>query len=71
MGIGMGTERLKILPDDKVFLDKQSVPFLIRKGWLYYWHKNKCWVTLREINESDNFPDNLTHEEQAMYFEAK
>lgn len=42
------------LGDGFVFLDNRSTPYMVRmedKGelWLYYWHADKKWVTLKRI----------------------
>ncbi|MDD5220714.1 MAG: hypothetical protein PHV11_09115 [Candidatus Bipolaricaulis sp.] len=56
----------------KVFLDDNLRPFYIvsigGQKWLHYWHPDKMWVSLRPIKENEIFPDNLTEEEQEMYF---
>jgi len=58
-----------------VFLDSLSKPFLCKlwgeddQIWLFYWHADKKWVSLREVSEAEAaaFPRNLTEKEQAMY----
>ncbi len=61
--------------DDKgfVFLDEQNRPYLYRKWghednlWLFYWHVEGHWTSLRKVEDSEKFPDNLTQPEQNMY----
>lgn len=40
-----------------VFIDRNSKPFHVRMWdgvpWLFYWHPDKRWVSLRQINQSD------------------
>lgn len=71
----MAVEKL----DEKgfIFLDEADKPYLCRMiedaPWLCYWHEgNKCFVTLREVNQTDiwNFPKNLTEQEQNIYREV-
>lgn len=72
------------VPDDEdkdidekgfVFIDDNGNPYrcamLGGQPWLFYWHNNhKSWVTLREVSQSEiqNFPRNLSQEQQNMYF---
>ena len=59
--------------EGRVFLDGARRPYLIKKWgdeekeWLFYWHPDHHWVSLRETNKDDNFPDNLTQTEQDIY----
>lgn len=63
------------MDDDKglVFLDGANRPYLCRKWgdesrlWLFYWHPENHWVSLREVKPDDNFPKNLTQSEQDIY----
>lgn len=56
-----------------VFLDGASRPYLCMKWgnedklWLFYWHPENHWTSLREIRPHERFPDNLTQPEQDMY----
>jgi len=56
----------------KVFLDFADKPFYITtiggKEWLCHWHITNQWVMLREVKEGEWFPDNLSHDEQELYF---
>jgi len=56
----------------QVFLDKLSRPYLVKKWggshWLFYWHPDKRWVSLRKCNPGEVFPINLTQEQQDLYF---
>lgn len=62
---------------DFVFLDENNKPFLVKKWgsnnemWLFYWHPDQHWVTLRSLSEHepDLFPNNLSGKEQDMYME--
>ena len=56
-----------------VFLDALSRPYystiIGTEPWLCYWHEyQKSWVTLRPVEKGETFPNNLTEEEQDMYF---
>lgn len=59
-----------------VFLDKVNRPYLCRlwnnKPWIFYWHPDNHWVSLREVTQSEifSFPRNLTDEQQAGYHKA-
>jgi hypothetical protein len=56
-----------------VFLDGGGRPYLCRiwndEPWLFYWHPENHWVSLRKVTQTDiwNFPHNLTEKEQAIY----
>ena len=56
-----------------VFLDLANRPYLCRKWgdentlWLFYWHIENHWVSLREVERDEKFPENLTQSEQNMY----
>ena len=56
-----------------VFLDEAHRPYLLRKWgdkdklWLFYWHPDGYWTSLREVKSSDRFPHNLTQSEQDIY----
>lgn len=59
-----------------VFIDVVSRPFYVRiygekgKPWLFYWHPDKRWVTLREVNQRDivNFwPRRISAKEAQIY----
>ena len=56
-----------------IFLDDNQRPFLCRmwggKPWLFYWHSENHWVSLREVTQSEifMFPHNLTEEHQQLY----
>lgn len=67
---------LKVL-DEKgfVFLDDNSRPFLVRmlgkRAWLYYWHPNNEWVTLRPVTQVEVFEyskKKLSEEQARFYF---
>lgn len=57
-----------------VFLDRNNRPYLCaiweRVPWLFYWHPDNHWVSLRRVSQSEmwGFPHNLTKEEQAIYW---
>ena len=56
-----------------IFLDDHNRPFRCSadndQPWLYYWHPNNNWVTLRPVTQAEirSFPRNLTEVEQDMY----
>lgn len=56
-----------------VFLDEASRPYLCKKWgdkdktWLFYWHVEGHWTSLRKIESGATFPDNLTQAEQNIY----
>lgn len=60
---------------EKVFLDDGNRPYLVREWgtegrvWLFYWHPEGHWTSLREVKPLETFPDNLTKKEQDMYHE--
>jgi hypothetical protein len=60
-----------------VFLDVHSRPFMVKKWggdlWLFYWHKDNHWVSLRSMTEMEfrTIPSNLTQAEQDLYHEAQ
>jgi len=57
-----------------VFLDKLNRPYrcCMYHGtpWLFYWHPDNKWVTLRQINQADiwQMPHNLNQKEQDLYY---
>ena len=59
----------------RVFLDSASRPYWVRmwegSPWLFYWHADNNWVSLREVStmETIGFPDNLSEKEQDLYHE--
>ena len=63
------------LLDEKgfVFLDEAGKPFrCCMRGdtpWLFYWHPDNQWVSLRKVNQTEiwSFPRNLTEEQQQYY----
>lgn len=56
-----------------VFLDGRQRPFLCKpwggKIWLFYWHAECHWASLREISEAEaaKLPRNLSFEHQQVY----
>ena len=56
-----------------VFLDAAGKPFLCRMWqgvpWIFYWHPENKWVSLRKVTQTevDDFPRNLTEEQQQIY----
>ena len=56
-----------------IFLDDKQRPFWCRiwhdSPWLFYWHPDNKWVSLREVTQSDvpTFPHNLSEEHQEIY----
>ncbi len=58
-----------------VFLDDTNRPIWCRmwgeNPWLFYWHPDKKFVSLRQVTQADifNFPDNLSEEEQQIYID--
>ena len=56
-----------------IFLHDGGVPYLCRmwgeSPWLFYWHPEKHWVSLKELTQADIFrlPHNLSEKEQALY----
>lgn len=59
----------------RIFLDEANRPYWVRlwegKPWLFYWHPDNKWVSLREVftAETMGFPDNLSEAEQDLYHE--
>lgn len=57
----------------RVFLDGGNKPYWVRHWegdiWLFYWHAENKWVSLRKVSESETwtFPDNLSIEDQDLY----
>lgn len=61
-----------------VFLDDAKKPYLVRilesNPWLYYWHPDNKWVTLRRLTQAEvwTFSNRRLPEEQAqLYFEVE
>lgn len=58
---------------DFVFLDAANRSYYCRKWgnelWLFYWHKEHHWVSLRRVTEEEveGFPRNLLVAEQQLY----
>lgn len=56
---------------DFAFLDENNKPFYCYdwngEKWLFYWHKDNHWVSLRPVNDQDIFPLNLSTLEQQTY----
>ena len=56
-----------------VFLDGRCRPYRCamwgEHPWLFYWHPDNHWVSLRQVDQSEifNMPNNLTQEEQDIY----
>jgi hypothetical protein len=58
-----------------VFLDSNNNPYLIRiwensGPWLFYWHPDKHWVSLRPVNQTDIwrfYPNRLSEERANLY----
>ena len=56
-----------------VFLDDAGRPYrcCVYAGnpWLFYWHPDEQWVSLRQVNQSEIFqmPRNLSQSEQDAY----
>lgn len=56
-----------------VFLDSKNDPYFCRmwggSAWLFYWHSNNCWVSLREVSQMEvwNMPSPLDSDEANMY----
>lgn len=59
-----------------IFLDEANRPYLVRmwgdNAWLFWWHPEQHWVSLRQVTQSDvwSFPKNLSEEEQQAYRDA-
>ena len=57
-----------------VFLDADNRPYLCavwnEHPWLFYWHLNNHWVSLRQVSQQEiwSFPRNLSEEDQALYW---
>ncbi|KKL22216.1 hypothetical protein LCGC14_2437680 [marine sediment metagenome] len=58
-----------------VFLDEASRPYHVRmwegQPWLFYWHPNKEWVSLRTLSQMDVWifaATRLPDEQAALYF---
>jgi len=61
------------IEDPKVFLDSASRPYLVGKwhgkDWLFYWHPDNRWVSLRKVSDGPMlFVDYLPEDQQAAYF---
>lgn len=58
-----------------VFLDDASRPYWCRvwcdNPWLFYWHPDYKFVSLRQVTQADifGFPHNLSEEEQQIYID--
>lgn len=57
-----------------VFLDDNGNPFFIRmwsgEPWLFYWHTDKKWVSLRLSNQTEiwlSYDKKLTDEQANIY----
>ena len=57
-----------------IFLDEGNRPYLCAKWtdgmcWLFYWHADHHWVSLRPVTQMDiwSFPRNLSEEHQQIY----
>lgn len=59
-----------------IFLDEMNRPYMTMpwgkdsKLWLFYWHKESHWTSLREVRQDEIFPNNLSAEHQALYQKA-
>lgn len=53
-----------------VFLDERSLPCLAFRGWLHYWHPDKKWVTLRDMNpgERETLEARKLPDDQAAFY---
>jgi len=56
----MDSNNLPLLDEEGfVFLDQNSKPYLIRmwgeNPWLFYWHVDSSWVSLRQTNQMEIF----------------
>lgn len=64
---------LVIVGLDFVFLDLAGRPYYCHKWgdelWLFYWHKEQHWVSLRQVAEDEIalFPHNLSPDDQQQY----
>ena len=64
------------MEERRVFLDDNRRPYMTRpwghdnKIWLFYWHKEGHWTSLREVTGSDVFADNLSLKDQGFYHAA-
>lgn len=59
------TEKIK----ERVFSTyTDALPYLIKNNWLWYW-QNQKWVSLRELNKDDVFPNNMPKQLQKMYMD--
>ncbi len=60
-----------------VFLDKAMRPYMVmpwgeeEKPWLFYWHSEGHWTTLREVEKDEEFPQNLSEDQQTFYDKAQ
>lgn len=58
-----------------VFTDKQNRPYYCRtwedETWLFYWHPDKKWVSLRQVTEEekDKFPRNVSAQLQQAFLD--
>ena len=73
--------RVEVMPallDERgfVFMDEAGRPYLCRMWngtpWLFYWHADLHWVSLRQCTQMDvwRFPNNMAEAEQERYREA-
>jgi len=73
--IAQKREDIKKALDERgfVFLDGNGRPFKCAmwggKPWLFYWHQDNHWVSLRETSQEEIFrmPMNLSQEQQDLY----
>lgn len=56
-----------------IFLNTNDRPFkccmYFNNPWLFYWHPDNKWVTLRQVTQDEIFklPRNLSKEHQEVY----
>lgn len=66
-------ETFKLDEKGFVFLDGHNRPYLARMyhsvPWLFYWHVENHWVTLRRLTQADlwTLPHNLIQKQQDIY----
>lgn len=53
-----------------VFIGQDNKPYYYKENWLYWWHPDNNWVSLRKVPDeiATLLSTNLTSYEQSLYF---
>ena len=78
MHLQMGGGAVVKTLDEKgfVFLDSGNRPYMCAlwngEPWLFYWHKENKWVSLRKVSQTEiwGFFHNLSEAEQQIYHDT-